>query len=214
VHYLTSLAASNIALLILLGWSFDDRLASAWLPVTAVPYYALYAADLRRAGYRVLDVLRVYALNMLLIPVSLGGVLSSLWQACTGRRSAFARTPKVTGRTAAPAGYVAAEITLFASWLVGAAAALYLGHRLNAAFALTNGLCLLYALVRFIGLQAAWDDLWPLRQALRGVWAAVGITRTGRAWRLASPAMVLLSMRLLLLPTAVTGSETGTPGDH
>src|SRR5262249_47567317 len=81
LHYLTSLAASNIGLLILLAWGFDARLSSPWLPLTAVPYYGLYAADLRRAGYRYRDVLGVYALNLLLIPVSLGGVMRSLAQA-------------------------------------------------------------------------------------------------------------------------------------
>ena len=35
LHYLTSLAASNMALLILLAYGFDDRLVSVWLPVTA-----------------------------------------------------------------------------------------------------------------------------------------------------------------------------------
>src|SRR5262249_16516422 len=136
LHYLISLAASNVALLTLLAWGFDDRLASVWLPITALPYYALYAADLRRAGYRARDVLAVYALNMLLIPVSLGGVLSSVRQACTGARSAFARTPKVIGRTAAPAGYMAAELTLFGSWLFRARMASYFLHRLNRAFRL------------------------------------------------------------------------------
>ena len=121
LHYLTSLAASNMALLILLACGFDDRLASAWLPITAVPYYLLYATDLRRAGYRHWDMFRVYALNLLLVPVSLGGVFGSLKQACTGRRSAFARTPKVVGRTAAPPSYVIAEILLCLAWFVAAA---------------------------------------------------------------------------------------------
>src|SRR5262249_22075904 len=57
LHYLTSLAASNTALLILLACGFDERLASAWLPITAVPYYVLYASDLRRAGYQRRDVI-------------------------------------------------------------------------------------------------------------------------------------------------------------
>src|SRR5262249_34892872 len=134
LHYLTSLAASNIGLLILLAWGFDARLSSPWLPLTAVPYYGLYAADLRRAGYRYRDVLGVYALNLLLIPVSLGGVMRSLAQAFTGQRSAFGRTPKVTGRTAAPAGYVVSELALLTTWLFGAWIDLYLGRRLNAAF--------------------------------------------------------------------------------
>jgi cellulose synthase/poly-beta-1,6-N-acetylglucosamine synthase-like glycosyltransferase/peptidoglycan/xylan/chitin deacetylase (PgdA/CDA1 family) len=205
LHYLISLAASNVALLILLAWGFDDRLASAWLPITAVPYYVLFAADLRRAGYRGRDVLRVYALNMLLIPVSLGGVLCSLRQACTGKRSAFARTPKVTGRTAAPAGYIAAEATLFLSWLFGAGTELYFRHRLNAAFSLCNATFLLYAFLRFVGVRAACDDLAPLGQAVRQRWAAARRMWIAKTRRLATPAVIVLG--LLLLPTAATGSE-------
>jgi cellulose synthase/poly-beta-1,6-N-acetylglucosamine synthase-like glycosyltransferase len=204
LHYLTSLAASNIALLILLAWGFDARLASLWLPLTAVPYYGLYAADLRRAGYRYRDVLGVYALNMLLIPVSLGGVLRSLGQAFTGQRSAFGRTPKVTGRTAAPAGYVASEITLLAAWLFMAGMDLYFGRRLNAAFGAVNAAFLLYALWRFVGVRPACDDLAPLARSLRQCWAMVRAT-WGATRRLATPAILVLG--LLLLPTVATGVE-------
>jgi cellulose synthase (UDP-forming) len=170
LHYLTSLAASNIALLLLLAWGFDARLASLWLPLTAVPYYGLYAADVRRAGYRYRDVLGVYALNLLLIPVSLGGVLRSLGQAFTGQRSAFGRTPKVTGRTAAPAGYVASEITLLAAWLFMAGMDLYFGRRLNAAFGAVNAAFLFYALWRFVGVRPACEDLalWRARSPNAG----------------------------------------------
>ena len=65
-------------------------------------YFLLYGRDLRRAGYRPFDVVRVYALNLLLVGANLAGVLKSLHQASTGKRTAFHRTPKVAGRTAAP----------------------------------------------------------------------------------------------------------------
>jgi cellulose synthase (UDP-forming) len=162
LHYLTSLAVANVALLVLLGLAFDERLASMWLPITAVPYYLLYAVDLRSIGYRWRDVLRVYALNLLLIPVNLGGVLRSVQQACTGRRSTFGRTPKVVGRTAAPAGYVLAEAGLLGWWTFGALIELEAGHRLNGLFALVNAAFLLYALVRFVGVREACEDLRPL----------------------------------------------------
>lgn len=161
-HYLTSLAIVNVALLTLLAFAFDDRMASAWLPVTAVPYYLLYASDLRRIGYRRRDVLRVYALNLLLIPVNLGGVLKSLQQACTGRRSAFGRTPKVPGRTAAPVGYIVAEFVLLSWWTFGAAMELDHGRWLNSVFGAVNAAFLLYAIVRFIGAREAREDLRPL----------------------------------------------------
>ena len=106
----------------------------------------------------------MYALNVLLLPVSLAGVIGSLVQALTGRRTAFARTPKVTGRTAAPAGYVAAEITLLLLWLLGAARDIYTRRWLNAAFAFADAMFLLYAVIRFVGIRAAWEDLRPLTE--------------------------------------------------
>ena len=38
--------------------------------MTALPYFALYARDLKLSGYRYWDILGVYALNLLLIPVT------------------------------------------------------------------------------------------------------------------------------------------------
>src|SRR5207244_11204094 len=37
LHYLTSLAAANVALLFLLGVAFDERLAPVWLRITRRP---------------------------------------------------------------------------------------------------------------------------------------------------------------------------------
>src|SRR5437870_8805446 len=82
LHYLTSLAGANVALLFLLGLAFDERLASVWLPITAVPYYLLYAVDLRSIGYRWRDVLSAYALNLLLIPILFGRILRTAHAAC------------------------------------------------------------------------------------------------------------------------------------
>jgi cellulose synthase (UDP-forming) len=202
LHYLTSLAVANVALLFLLGVAFDERLASVWLPITAVPYYLLYAVDLRRIGYRWRDVLRAYALNLLLIPVNLGGVLRSVQQACTGRRSTFGRTPKVVGRTAAPAGYVLAEAGLLGWWTFGALMELEAGHRLNGLFALVNAAFLLYALVRFVGVREACEDLRPLvAQTAQGL----GMLRPVLAWRrFVAPLIVVLA---LLFPSAVTGTD-------
>src|SRR3954447_22913753 len=107
VHYLTSIATANIGVLALLLFPFGDWLATPWLPLCGVPYFALYARDLRGAGYHRRDVLRVYALNLLLLVANLAGVAKSLHQACTGRQTPFKRTPKVASRTAAPVLYVA-----------------------------------------------------------------------------------------------------------
>lgn len=119
----------------------------------------LYARDLRRTGYRADDVFRVFALNLMLIPVNLGGVMSSLRQAWTGRKSPFGRTPKIQGRTAVPVRYLIAEYALLAHWVVGMVVEFRHGRPLHAAFALINASFLAYAIARFIGLAESWQDL-------------------------------------------------------
>jgi cellulose synthase/poly-beta-1,6-N-acetylglucosamine synthase-like glycosyltransferase len=158
-HYLGSLAIANMGLLLILAVSLDDGLQTVWLPLTALPYYWLYARDLRRRGYPRSDLLNVYALNLLLIPVHLGGVFQSLRQAWTGRRTPFGRTPKVTGRITSPALYLIAEYVILGHWLVGAGFEFLHGRPLHGCFALANAGFLAYAIVRFIGLRESWTDL-------------------------------------------------------
>ena len=102
VHYLTSLTGVNLGVLLIVLYPLEKPLRIGWLPLTALPYYLLYGRDLVLAGYRWIDLFRVYALNLLLIPVNLGGVFKSLQQAVTRRTIPFSRTPKVAGRTTAP----------------------------------------------------------------------------------------------------------------
>ncbi len=73
LHYLISIAAVNVGLLLMMAMPFSDSINSAWLPLTALPYFLLYGRDLVLCGYRASDLLRVYALNLLLIPVNVGG---------------------------------------------------------------------------------------------------------------------------------------------
>lgn len=159
VHYLVSITTVNVGLLILLAFPFEQSMRSYWLPLSAAPYFYLYGRDLARIGYRFSDVLRVYALNLLLIPVNLGGVGKSLEQAVTGRQSAFGRTPKVPGRTATPAFYLLAVYGLLALWLFGCGVDLLHGRGVHAAFAAGNSAFLGYAIVRYIGLRETWADL-------------------------------------------------------
>jgi len=166
VHYLLSIALVNVGFVILLGHTFETSIASAWLPLTALPYFFLYARDLRHSGYAASDLWRIYALNLLLLPVNLGGVLKSLEQALTGRRIPFGRTPKVSGRTAAPALYVVAEYVLLAACLSLAVIDGQQERWKAAAFHLANGLLLTYAIAAFIGLRGSWEDL---RSSLPGL---------------------------------------------
>jgi hypothetical protein len=101
----------------------------------------------------------VFALNLMLIPVHLGGVCLSLRQAWTGTKSSFGRTPKIQGRTAAPLFYVMAEFAMLASWIAGAIFEFLHRRPWHAAFAVGNAAFLGYAIVRFIGLRGSWLDL-------------------------------------------------------
>ena len=84
LHYLCSPAAGSFGALAILLVPFDDSLTSIWLIATALPYFFLYSRDLRQSGYRTSDVLRVYALILLLLSVNLSGVFRSLWQIIIG----------------------------------------------------------------------------------------------------------------------------------
>ena len=158
-HYLASLAVVNAGLLLMLTLPFDDAVVGPALPLTALPYFALYTRDLRLIGYRATDVLRVFALNLMLIPVNLGGVFLSLRQAWTGKKSPFGRTPKIEGRTAVPPHYLIAEGAILAMWLLGMTYEFAYGRALHGWFALSNAVFLAYAIVRFIGLRESWADL-------------------------------------------------------
>jgi cellulose synthase/poly-beta-1,6-N-acetylglucosamine synthase-like glycosyltransferase len=158
-HYLVSIACVNVSLLALLLFPFEHVMRHGWLPVASLPYFTLYGRDLVRCGYRPMDVVRVYALNLLLLPVNLAGVLKSLKQAATGRRSPFGRTPKVRSRTAVAPVYLLAEGALLV--LLASELGVDVAHArwLHALLVLVNGGLLAYAFVRFIGIRESAEDL-------------------------------------------------------
>jgi hypothetical protein len=158
-HYLVSIACVNVSLLALLLHPFEHSMRQWWLPVASFSYFALYGRDLVRGGYRPLDLVRIYALNLLLLPVNLAGVLKSLKQAATGRKSPFGRTPKVGSRTAVAPAYLLAEgaLLVLLAWAFGADVAR--GRWLHALFVLVNGGLLGYAFARFIGVRESAEDL-------------------------------------------------------
>jgi cellulose synthase/poly-beta-1,6-N-acetylglucosamine synthase-like glycosyltransferase len=158
-HYLVSIAAVNLGLLALLAWPFEESARQLWLPATALPYYIAYGRDLVQAGYRFGDLLRVYALNLLLLPVNLGGVLQSLRQALTGSKTPFARTPKVVERTVAPPIYLLSLYGLLALMAVSLVLDVALARWVHFTFILLNGGTLLYAVVRFVGFRASLADI-------------------------------------------------------
>ncbi len=166
IHYLTSLTTTSAGMLILLFHPFDQSMHSYWLPATAAGYYILYGFDLVDCGYDWADLFRVYALNLMLLPISLGGVLKSLHQAGTGSKTPFGRTPKVRGRTGAPRLYVLCAMLLPAYCIVRGALDLVEGRLAHAGFALLNGAFFAYAFFRFVGLREAMEDLGLVTQPL------------------------------------------------
>ncbi len=158
-HYLGSIAAVNLALLLTMTFPFDDRVNSVWLPATALPYFLLYGRDLVRIGYRWRDLASVYALNFLLIPINLGGVFKSFEQTVTHKKTPFGRTPKVLNRTAAPVRYLLAEYGMLIWWSLGAIFD-FAAHRwTHAAFAAFNTAFLGFAIYSYIGWSATLEDL-------------------------------------------------------
>ena len=158
-HYLCSPALVGGSVLLLLLIPFAGALESPWVAATALPYYALYARDLRRKRYRWGELPLVYALTLMLLPVNLAGVLRSVQQMITGRKSSFGRTPKIEDRTPTPRLHLAFQIALLAAvGVVGLRNALS-GHYYLAAFCALNFVLVVAGQVLFIGPRNAWADV-------------------------------------------------------
>lgn len=196
IHYLTSIAFANVAFLALLLFPFDDWLATLWLPLTAVPYFLLYGRDLRQHGYRRGDLLRVYALNVLLVAANLGGVLKSLHQAATGRQTPFKRTPKVSERTPVPVTYLALPCLVAAFLCFGVGWDVSAERWSHAGIAFLNAMLLSYAIARFIGWRTMREDL------LRPLWQLQSTSPAKRRFA-ALAAHGATSTQILLLTAAV-----------
>lgn len=171
VFTLISPTLITIATLILIFSSFDDRVLIWWLPLVAVPYYILLAGDLRNAGYGLRDLPRVYAMNLLLLPIVLGGVFQSLQQAVSRKKVRFARTPKIASRTATPLIYLTACYGIFFFCALSVFGNAIVHRYYNACFSLIFMLAYLYALARYITFQAAFEDLvFALKESLLTWW--------------------------------------------
>jgi hypothetical protein len=189
IYYLCSPALGSFALLALLLYRFEDSFLNFWLPLAAIPYYFLYGRDLRNCGYSWSDLLRVYGLNLLLIPVNLAGVLRSLQQLLTGRKAAFGRTPKIQFRTPVPPIYIAFLLVLVSYLTVFGASDVARGSYTHAGFAFGNAFALIYSIGAFIGWRDSLADLsaWiasggrPVRGISRLIrWRANWFTRAGK----------------------------------
>lgn len=118
------------------------------------------SSDLKRCGYKRTDVLRIYAFNLLLLPVNFVGTLKSIGQAISGQKIAFARTPKVRSRTVAPLMFVSTPYLIVGFSLLTGWLDVHHHHYAHAGYAAVNAVLCAYALVAFVGIRNSVVDLW------------------------------------------------------
>ena len=159
VNYLASIAWSSIGLVLLLFYPFSQTLLSPLVVLTAGPYFAAQAIDLKACGYKRRDVVRIYGFNLVLLCVNLAGALRSVGQAVTGSKIAFARTPKRQNRTSARPLFIVAPALLIAFSGFTVYQDILERRWWHAAFAGVNALTALWAVVALIGVRAAITDV-------------------------------------------------------
>jgi cellulose synthase (UDP-forming) len=157
-HYLASTTV-NLGMLLLPLVVTNDNRFSGWFLLSALVYYSFYARDLFSCGYSWIDLPRVYALNLLLIPVSANGLINSIRQWSTGRKPAFQRTPKIRERTAVPAIYVLVLWLIPPATLTIAIMDMISGGISIAVLGVLNALLLCVAVAQFVGVRESFEDL-------------------------------------------------------
>ncbi|WP_074015415.1 glycosyltransferase family 2 protein [Actinomyces polynesiensis] len=159
INYMASIAWASIGLVFLLAFPFDSRLLSPWVIAAAAPYFLCMAQDLRDSRYKRTDVFRIYGFNLILLAVNVAGTLKSVQQGLTNEKIPFARTPKVSNRTAAPWPYVLAPLAIIGLSCVIFVLDWHARNWGNAAFAGFNAVMCTWALVSYIGVRNCLEDL-------------------------------------------------------
>ncbi|MDQ1248723.1 MAG: hypothetical protein QG597_3096 [Actinomycetota bacterium] len=159
LNYMGSIAWASFSLVLLLSYPFDGALLSPLVFFAALPYFAAMASDFRRVGYKRSDMLRSYGFNLILLPVNLAGVIKSMQQAASKSKTAFARTPKINSRTAAPATYVLAIYLILGISAYTLAQDYITRNWTNGLFAGVNTLLTSYALLMFVGVRNSLVDI-------------------------------------------------------
>jgi cellulose synthase/poly-beta-1,6-N-acetylglucosamine synthase-like glycosyltransferase len=152
VGYLLNLSLGSLAIVLTLLVPLPRELIP-FLTVAGICYAFVYTADMIRMGFRLRDLPHVYALNLMLTPVNLGGAAKSIRQAWTGKKTPFARTPKTKGRTWIPPLYIGAEFALLMLCFFISVMSLARGHTGQAIWALING-----AMFIHITANLLWDE--------------------------------------------------------
>jgi cellulose synthase/poly-beta-1,6-N-acetylglucosamine synthase-like glycosyltransferase len=160
VNYMASIAWANLSLILLLVVPYtSSSLLSLVVFLAAMPYFVAMSFDLKALGYRRSDIFRVYAFNLILLPVNLAGVVKSIGQGVSGQKIAFARTPKVRNRTLAPVTFVLAPYVIVLLSAYTAYRYAGSGQWSNVAFAVFNASLTAYAIVAFIGVRNSIVDI-------------------------------------------------------
>lgn len=159
-NYMASIAWASFSLLFLLAYPYDGRLLSPLVVAIAAPYFISMALDLHACRYKWTDIFRIYGFNLILLPVNLAGVLTSLGQGLTGHKIPFARTPKVKNRTVTPVLFIVFPLLIILFSLITFASDFRAGNYGNAAFALFNATLASWAFVSYIGIRNAVVDIW------------------------------------------------------
>jgi cellulose synthase/poly-beta-1,6-N-acetylglucosamine synthase-like glycosyltransferase len=159
INYMASIFWSSLSLLVLLAYHANGAQLSPLVLVIAAPYFLTMAIDLRYCGYKAFDVVRIYAFNLLLLPVNLFGCASSIVQGLTGTKGRFLRTPKVRNRTAAGLPFVVLPYGIVALAVYTALHAYHHHHWGDAVFAAINALLAAYAIVAYVGIRHSIVDV-------------------------------------------------------
>lgn len=158
-NYLAMTSLSVAMLLVYCFYTFSPRLNTPLLIYANLPYLFLFARDLKNSGHRYSDALRLTAFNLMLLPVIAAGVLKQMEQIILGRKVPFGRTPKVKGRTGAPALYYLLELLLIGYFANRFMEELAEKDWPQTIFSGVNLAMLLYALFVFIGIRPLIQDL-------------------------------------------------------
>lgn len=160
VNYLASISWASFGLLFMLAYPIDGRLLSPLVIFAALPYFLAMSSDLKYCNYKRSDVFRIYGFNLILLPVNLAGVLTSIQQALSAQKIPFARTPKIKDRTVSPMLYVISPHLIIGISLVILWRGIVLENWGNAAFAAFNVITATWAVVEFIGIKNSVVDVW------------------------------------------------------
>ncbi len=150
LSYLIGLALGSVAMLASLIYPFDDARLGIVLTLAGITYVTAYIWDLQRQGYSFKDFFHVYSLNLLLIPINLAGVIKSLYQAISGRKTPFERTPKIDGRTAVPRSFILLEYAILGLCLTALLTAIVDHRWVQAIWTSANSIAMINGLLHLV----------------------------------------------------------------